>query len=1178
MNLSGISIKRPVAVSMVVLGILLLGFVSLQKIPLNLLPDITYPKITVRTEYPHAAPREVEERVTKDIESIVGIINNVVKVSSVSRPGWSDVFVEFNWGTNADIIAMDIREKVQLLENVLPEEVEKPIILRYDPNQDPIMTLAVGGETDMSTLRRWVEMNIELELERLDGVAAVKVEGGYQDEILIELDEAKLISYGLRISSIANRLERENINIAGGSLEDAGNKLAVRTLNRYAQIEDIKEMIVSESTALDVSSASSSGNSSMSLGGSSGMPAGLGSLLAGMGGLSSSFTQSDSGAGEKQKNAVIRLKDVAKVSYQHKERSEIARLEENECIKVSVFKEGDANIVTVAKDVHDTIEEIKQKHRTKPRSKEWTMKLYSPGRAFKRLVNGASNLLFTYRPFMIEEEPVELDKKINIEVISDQSVFISQSIYSVAQTAIWGALFAIIVLYLFLRNMSSTLIVGVAIPVSIIATFNAMFFMDISFNIMSLGGLALGVGMLVDNSIVVLENILRWRGFEPDPALSAYKGTEEVSSAITASTLTNIMVFAPILYLEGMFRQIFGDLAWTVAFGLICSELVALSIVPMLTFVMGNRVKLPKELMDELDEGTVKIKRDDEKKISDKEDKPPSIFSPLRLFDFGFNKFKAWYPGLLRGLLKMPVLVAGSAVLVAGLSSGIVYLIGWELLPPVDQGEFMVRVELPSGTPIETTNERIAGMERIIRDIEHSDIITAVFATVGISAGEGQGGEEKSENLGEIHVSIVDRDFRDVKDETVIDEVMQKLSGEVGLRSLRSAKPQLLSYKTPIQIEIESNNLDKLKAASDLVVLELTKEVVIDGKKQHAVRGLTEVESSMGERNPEVNITIDRERAAAFGISVSEITDVVRQKVKGEEAGRFDAPDEQIDIRIQLKEEDRATLEKLKRISIPGTDGDIMLEQLAVIEKGEGPATITRSENSRVALIRANLHERPLGDVVKDIRNILEKTELPSGCIWRITGQSEEMDRSISSLYLAAALAILLVYIVLASQFESIVHPFVIMFCVPFSLVGLALILLATGQTINIFALIGMLMMVGIAVNDAIVLVTTINQRRDDGMERVEAIVEAGRSRLRPIMITTLTTTLGMVPMAIALGPGSELRAPMAITVIGGLLSSTFFTLTAIPCIYLLLDKIVPRSYKKGRSGPDKVSSPKCEA
>jgi hydrophobic/amphiphilic exporter-1 (mainly G- bacteria), HAE1 family len=359
-----------------------------------------------------------------------------------------------------------------------------------------------------------------------------------------------------------------------------------------------------------------------------------------------------------------------------------------------------------------------------------------------------------------------------------------------------------------------------------------------------------------------------------------------------------------------------------------------------------------------------------------------------------------------------------------------------------------------------------------------------------------------------------------------------------------------------------------------MVVKELTREVVVNGKRQRAVRGLTEVESSMGEQNPEVNITIDRIRAAAFGISVSEITDVVRQKVKGEKAGRFDAPEEQIDIRIQLEEEDRATLEKLKRISIPSTEGDIRLEQVARIEKGEGPATITRSENSRVALIRANLHDRPLGDVVSDIRTILENTELPSGCIWRITGQSEEMERSVSSLYLAAALAILLVYIVLASQFESIVHPFVIMFCVPFSLVGLALILTATGQTINIFSLIGMLMMVGIAVNDAIVLVTTINQRRDDGMERIEAIVEAGKSRLRPIMITTLTTTLGMVPMAIALGPGSELRSPMAITVIGGLLSSTFFTLTTIPCIYLLLDKILPRSYKPGKSGVEKISSP----
>jgi multidrug efflux pump subunit AcrB len=1048
----------------------------------------------------------------------------------------------------------------------------------------------------------------------------------------------------------------------------------------------------------------------MSMGG---LPGGLGGLLASLGGGlpgGSSIT-----TGRKSSQTTIRVKDIARVSYQKKDRTEIARLNQMECIKVSIFKEGDANIVTVARAIHKAKQQLIEKHRIEARSPEWEKKLKSPGRRFRKLINAVSSLLINYRFFEIEEEEIKLEDGIGIEVISNQAVFITQAIYSVAQTAIWGALIAVLVLYVFLRNISSTLIVGLAIPISIITTFNLMFFQDITFNIMSLGGLALGVGLLVDNSIVVLENILRRRTFDPDAQASAERGAREVASAITASTLTNIMVFFPILYLEGMFRQIFGDLAWTVAFSLVCSEAVALSIVPMLTVVMGKTVRLPKELMDELDypdgaappeeepdddpddsapddgnglslylsgspmglknfremrkaqykkEGKVSfgfllilfidilivhlalaplmalstklygllafqinsvlmlaavleiivilIRRLTGKFDKDGEGRPDAangedaLFRistfldyvihlplfiaskiakyvwgvvsggtgfimryPLMTFDAYFNRLKRWYPGMLRRLLTSPYTTGGVAVLIAAASAGILYLLGWELLPAVDQGEFRVRVELPTGTPINETNRRIGLMENKIGSIDRrGEFISSLFATVGIGTAEGEGTSEKSESIGEIHVSLKDRDRRDIVDEEVIARVMRSLRDEVEVVA-RSAKPQLLSYKTPVELEIDGADLVQLKKAAVLVIKEI-----------HDVPGLLEIESSMTEKNPEINITIDRARASSLGLSVTEITDVVRRKVKGETPTRFDMADQQIDIVVELEEEDRATLDRLRRITIAGPAGDIRLDQVAAIRPGLGPAAITRSENSRVAIISANIHERPLGDIVADIEEKLEKVTLPPGTAWRITGQNEEMERSRGSLYLAVALAVILVYIVLAAQFESLFHPFVIMFCVPFSLVGLTVILILTGQTINIFSLIGMLMMIGIAVNDAIVLVTTINLRRDEGMERLEAIVDAGTSRLRPIMITTLTTALGMVPMALALGPGAELRAPMAITVIGGLTSSTFFTLTAIPCLYLVLDKILPRSYRPSVSQEtfhEKLSKPLVE-
>jgi HAE1 family hydrophobic/amphiphilic exporter-1 len=757
-----------------------------------------------------------------------------------------------------------------------------------------------------------------------------------------------------------------------------------------------------------------------------------------------------------------------------------------------------------------------------------------------------------------------------------------------------------------------------AIPLSVIATFNLMFFNKITFNIMSLGGLALGVGMLVDNSIVVIENILRRRTFEPDARLSAERGAREVSGAITASTLTNIMVFFPILYLEGMFRQIFGDLAWTVAFSLICSEIVALSLVPMLTVVLGKRVRLPREVFDEMDlppeaRGKLDELLKDDETDPDRETRPRTgsliwyknyrafreseaaalgrtpgkyfkvwtfisfwlyrpyflaayvlkrigggtsgVFGlvmkvPLALFDLGFGQLKKSYPEFLRSLLKRPVLVVLFAIGLSLASAGLLYLMGWELMPSVDQGEFRVHVELPTGTPIEETNRRLIRMEKEVRKIPSRQDITTVFATVGIGTAEGEGASEKAENIGEVHVALLPRDFRDVPDEEIITETMSRLENEVSA-VVRSAKPQLLSYKTPIEIELEGSNLQLLKQAADEVVGKIS-----------TIEGLLEIESSMAEANPEVNITIDRDRARSLGLSVSEITEVVRLKVKGDVPTRFDLADQQIDIVVELEENDRATYERLKRLTIPAPNGDVRLEQVAVIKPGLGPATITRVENSRVALITANIHGRPLGDVVKDLKAEMNSMVFSSGIFWKITGQNEEMQRSMPSLYLALGLAITLVYIVLAAQFESLIHPFVIMFCVPFSLVGLALILPLTGQTINIFSLIGVLMMLGISVNDAIVLITTVNQRRDEGLERIEAIVEAGRSRFRPILITSLTTILGMAPMAVALGPGAEMRVPMALTVIGGLTASTTFTLIAIPCVYLVLDNILPRSYR----------------
>ena len=1188
MNLAGFSIRRPITTLMILLGIIIIGFVSSSRIPFNLLPEITYPRVTIRTEYPHAAPEEVENLVTKPVEQAVGIINNVIKVSSISRPGLSEVIVEFRWGVDMDVAVMEIRERLQLLEGFLPQEIKKPIILRYDPSQDPILTIGVAGELDLAELRALVEREIERELERIDGVAAVKVEGGFEDEIVIELDDRKLSRYQITPEQVIERLRRENINLAGGSLTEAGEELTVRTLNEFKTLKEIQELIISVG---EIGPSPPAGISTLPS-----LPRGaMGLMLGGIAGLStpsSLIPQITTTSPEYKITVPIRLGDIAQIKRRHKERKEIVRLNGKECVKLSIYKEGDANIIQVANRVKKELKRIRASLRSRPLTAREQAQLHSPLQGLKRGLNGLFRLFLNLQPFKLYQPEVKLINNLEIEIISDQSRFIKQAIYSVVQSALWGALIAVLVLYFFLRNLASTLIIGMAIPISIITTFNLMFFSGISFNIMSLGGLALGVGILVDNSIVVLENILRHRVKNPDLKSSAINASREVSSAITASTLTNIIVFFPILYVEGMFRQIFGDLAWTVAFSVVASELVALIIVPMLAVYLGRRVRLPQELIDlDLREEVKK-----EETPSFKFTKPSFkelyqqkkfwayldfVFSwlawlnlrsaqicfeffarlfrlilywPLKAFDRGFIYLKTHYPILINFTLSRPrKIFAGSMALVILALLGI-YFSGWELLPDADQGEVRAHFRFPVGTPILETDRRTRAVEKKLFLLPEKKEIKNIFTTIGASIATSELETEKSENLSEITMILTPRQERKISDNQLIEKVRSLLEKEVSLK-FSFSKPQLFSYKKPIVIEIVGYNLKDLRRAGEMVLSRLKE-----------IEGLKDLETSIKEANPEIAVQVDRLRASYYGLNASQIAEVLEKKVKGAFATHFRETDQQLEITVELEPSQRATLSDLEQIQIPLSSGKtIPLKALAKIIASQGPGTITRVSGARVALITANLGEITLGKAVKEIEQRLKKLQLPSGCYWRITGQNEEMRRSLSGLYLAVFLAIFLVYIVLASQFESLLHPFVIMFGVFYSLVGFTLLLLITGTTINMFSMIGAMMMLGISVNDAIVLITTINLRREAGMERLEAIKDACQARLRPILITTLTTVLGMLPMALPFGEGYELRSPMAIAVIGGLLSATFFTMTVLPVVYLVLDRLGERFWAQLR-------------
>ncbi len=1182
MSLASLSIKRPIAVSMISLGILIIGVVASMRIPFNLLPNITYPKVTIRTEYPHAAPEEVENLVTKPIEQAVGIINNVTKLSSVSRPGMSEVYVEFRWGVDMDVALMDIREKLQLLEGFFPEDVKKPILLRYDPNSDPIITIGVAGKEELSELRYVVETEVQRELERLDGVAAVKVEGGYEDEVVIELDEGKLKRYNLTPDTVVDRLKRENINLAGGTLTEAGEELSVRALNEFKSLDDIRGIIItSEGGGLAGQTLAMPSIGGMNLSGGLSMLGGLGSLA----GLGSILSGAPSSGQQVQVSVPIRLGEIAQVRIRHKQRKEIVRLNQKECVKVSIYKEGDANIVRVAGEVSAALDKIKNNLSLDLQSRKELGKVNSPLEKLKRFVNWWIYLFFYVRPFETYQPKAKLVNDMEMITISDQSAFIRDSIYGVIQAALWSAIICVFMLYLFLRNIPSTWIIGLAIPTSIIATFTLMYFMGISFNVMSLAGLAMGIGNVVDNSIVVLENILRHRAKTHDLRQSAIKATDELAGPIFSSTLTNFIVFFPILFVEGLFRQVFGDLAWTVTISMLASIFAAMMLVPMLSVFMGDRVRLPKhladldlDLPDEVEQkltlqfGPRPVYADFRGKLFGRIEYGLILFfwsiragyrtfiyafasvaravlrQPLKGFDFVFIWSRNNFPRFVEWTLARPVKVFGSSLIVLALAAFGFLFCGFELVPDVDQNEFRIHFSLPVGTPILETSRRAEKIEDRIKQVPGADKIDNIFSTVGTSAGSGFLDTQQSENLGEMIVGLETLNKRNFTDNQMMARMREMLRSQVNL-TYTFSKPQLLSYKNPIELEVVGYNLEDLRQAGTLVMDNLS-----------GVKGLADLSSSVKESNPEIAIEIDRERASHYGLSSSSIAEMLEKKVKGTLATHYREQDRQVEMIVEVQEDQRANLQDLGNLTVPVTGADpIPLSALAKIEPSRGPGAITRVSGSRVALITANLDGISLGVAVNRIGAKLSTVKFPRGVFYRITGQNEEMKKSISSLYLAMFLAVFLVYIAMAAQFGSLLHPFVIMFGAFYSLVGLTILFLITGTTINVFSLIGIIMMIGNSVNNAILTVSTIDELRSQGLDRHAAIVQASQFRLRPNLATSLNTIIGMIPMALPIGQGYELRIPMALAVMGGIGSSTFLTLTLIPSTYLIFDQVGDR-------------------
>ena len=1054
MKLIDFSTSRRVTVAMLMVAVIAFGLVGFSRLAVNLLPDMTYPTITVRTEYPGVAPLEVERLISEPIEGLVGVVNRVLRVSSISRSGLSDVVVEFAWGTDMDFASLDIREKLDLVQ--LPDAALKPVLLRFDPALDPIMRVALYGGSSLMELRRLSEERLRLDLESLEGVAAVRVEGGLEEEIQVEVETVRLDYLGIPISQVTSRLAAENVNLTGGLLKDGEAEFLVRTLNEFQDVDEIGEIVIGQIGA-----------------------------------------------------AALKLNDVGKVYRGYKERDVIARINGREGVEIAIFKEGDANTVQVSEAVRQRLEEFEQEN--------------------KGLLQGS-----------------------RMEVVFDQATFIQQAVDEVLETAILGGILAVVILYLFLRNLQSTAIISLSIPISVVATFFLMFGSDISLNIMSLGGLALGVGMLVDNSIVVLESVQRYRERGLDSLAAARRGSSVVGRAVIAATLTTICVFVPIVFVEGVAGQLFKDQALTVTYSLVTSLGVALMLIPMLSSLSLRGAQEGKETRPAgmLVRGPATVLRGVKKVFAALGKGLSLVLWPLhKIFDGVYGLIGGCYPTFLSWALKHRFAVLASAVLLAVLVLYRAQSLGLELIPEMSQGEFLVDLEWPAGTPLEATARQVAAIDLEIYALEG---VRTVFATVGASGESGGYADEKKEHMAQLQVQLEKGTLRQ-REARVMDQVRSNLSDIPDLQYKFSC-PSYFSFRTPVEIEITGYSLETLRLLADQV-----------SQRLGSIPGLVDIKSSAAAGQPEIQVVFERHKVAEVGTTIQAIGQLLRNKLQGDVATELARRERKIDIRVQAVEEERRDLEDLQRLIIsPATyPVPVPLEAVATVRVVEGPAEIRRLDQERVAVVGANLNGRDLGSVVREIEAVTAQLPLPEGFALSIGGQNEEMVRSFDSMKFALLLAVFLVYLVMASQFESLLHPLVIMCTIPLGLVGSGLALLLTGQTISVVVLIGLIMLAGIVVNNAIVLVDYINHlRRDEGLGKIDAVLRASTLRFRPILMTTSTTALALLPMALGssipvlgLGEGAEIRTPMAITVIGGLIFSTVLTLVVVPVLYTVLDR-----------------------
>ncbi|MED4782623.1 efflux RND transporter permease subunit [Brevibacillus choshinensis] len=1030
MHISERAIRRPVTVMMGVLIVIILGIMSLSRIPIDLYPKIEIPTIAVITSYSGVGPEEMENLVTKPVEQAVASVAGIKSVTSTSREGSSMVIVEFSYGTDLDKAVTEVTQKVERAKRSLPDDVDSPTVARMDPNSTAVLTLAVSADMGADQLKSFVQDQMAPSLERINGVASVSVSGGLDREIKIVVDQSKLEQYGISLSDISQQLKSQNLDSSGGNITEGGVSYTVRSLGKFKSVDDIRKV---------------------------------------------SIPMKD--------GSRIFLEDLALIQDGFKEVSIENTMNNQTTVTMSIMKQSGTNTVAVVDDLYAEL----------------------------------------------DRQRASMPQSMSVMALSDQSSFIRASIDTLVHDTLIGGVLAILIILLFLKSASNTVIIATAIPISVISTFTLMFFADMSINIMSLGGLTLGIGMIVDDAIVVLENIHRHRETGLSIKESAVKGTKEVAMPVIAATLTTVAVFFPIVFVEGVTAQLFRDLGVTVSFSLLASLIVSLTVTPMLTskWTMSHK------------KAALKAAEHAEKRKD--------------------SRGLAFYRRILNWSLhhRKSVLAIGLASLVAGV--GLIPFIGSEFMPTSDQGQINVSISMPNGTELEKTKEAVTQAEAILATIpEVKTIFTALGSTNATR------GNSASTSAGSFLLILSDKSERQRTTAEVTDEIRQKLNRFPGAR-LRVSEaggatlPGMgggggqFGGSAPISYAIRGNDEDTLKEVAESLTAAIGE-----------VQGVREADNNLEESRPEIQVKLDRVRAADLGVTQSLISSTIQTALKDQVATKYETAGTEVDVTLSLSDGQVSSMQEIGNLLLTTPKGElIQIKDVADVVMANGPQAIQRYNQTRVVNVTASTAPgQDLGTVTTAIDQVLATYPIPPGYTIEKQGQNQQMDESTKSMLIAFGLAIVLVYIILAAQFESMVYPLSIMLSVPLSIFGATFSLWVTGRPVSVPAFIGLILLAGLVVRNAIVLIDFTNILRREGMDRTEALLTAGPVRLRPILMTTFCTVLALLPLALGLGEGAESQAPMATVVIGGLLFSTMLTLVVIPVVYAMLDDITIRLKK----------------